>query len=95
VSVQRCILYANLYFLDLVIINKGENDIPRVVGLTLPWQWDPQRASRIRKLLNFSKKDDIKQPVIRKPLNKEGEKARTRAPKSQCLITPCALQLKH
>jgi hypothetical protein len=32
----------------------------------------PKRASRIRKLFNLSKEDDVRQYVVRKPLNKEG-----------------------
>ena len=32
---------------------------------------------------------------MRKPLNKEGKKPRTKAPKIQCLVIPGVLQHKH
>ncbi|XP_019514610.1 PREDICTED: 40S ribosomal protein S6 [Hipposideros armiger] len=53
------------------------------------------RASRIRKLFNLSKEDDVRQYVVRKPLNKEGKKPRTKAPKIQRLVTPRVLQHKR
>ena len=42
----------------------------------------------------FSKEDCVLQHVVRKPLNKEGKKPRTKAPKIQHLVTPCVLQHK-
>ncbi|MBZ3882625.1 40S ribosomal protein S6 [Sciurus carolinensis] len=59
-----------------------------------PMKLGPKRASRICKLFNLSKEDDICQYVVRKPLNKEGEKPRTKAPKIQHLVTPRVLQHK-
>uniref|UniRef100_A0A8C9BTV8 40S ribosomal protein S6 n=1 Tax=Phocoena sinus TaxID=42100 RepID=A0A8C9BTV8_PHOSS len=38
---------------------------------------------------------DVRQYVVRKPLNKEGKKPRTKAPKIQRLVTPRVLQHKH
>ncbi|OBS78929.1 hypothetical protein A6R68_18674 [Neotoma lepida] len=40
-------------------------------------------------------KDDVRQYVVRKPLNKEGKKPRTKAPKIQCFVTPPVLQHKR
>lgn len=39
----------------------------------MPRRLGPKRASRIRKLFNLSKEDDVRQYVVRKPLNKEGK----------------------
>ena len=50
----------------------GEKDIPGLTDTTVPRRLGPQRASRIRKLLNLSKADDVRQYVVRKPLNKDG-----------------------
>ena len=61
----------------------------------MPRRLGPKRASRIRKLFNLSKEDDVRQYVVRKPLNKEGKKPRTKAPKIQRLVTPRVLQQKH
>uniref|UniRef100_H0Z1N0 Small ribosomal subunit protein eS6 n=1 Tax=Taeniopygia guttata TaxID=59729 RepID=H0Z1N0_TAEGU len=87
-SVRGCIVDANLSVLNLVIVKKGEKDIPGLTDTTVPRRLGPKRASRIRKLFNLSKEDDVRQYVVRKPLNKEGKKPRTKAPKIQRLVTP-------
>ena len=83
---------ANLSVLNLVIIKKGEKDIPGLTDTTVPRHLGPKRASRICKLFNLSKEDDVRQYVVRKPLNKNGKKPRTKAPKIQRLLTPRVLQ---
>uniref|UniRef100_A0A2K6KFD3 40S ribosomal protein S6 n=1 Tax=Rhinopithecus bieti TaxID=61621 RepID=A0A2K6KFD3_RHIBE len=88
-SVRGCIVDANLSALNLVI-----KDIPGLTDTTVPRRLGPKRASRIRKLFNISK-DDVRQYVVRKPLNKEGKKPRTKAPKIQRLVTPRVLQHKR
>uniref|UniRef100_A0AC11E0R0 Uncharacterized protein n=2 Tax=Ovis aries TaxID=9940 RepID=A0AC11E0R0_SHEEP len=87
-SVRGCIVDANLSVLNLVIVKKGEKDIPGLTDTTVPRRLGPKRASRIRKLFNLSKEDDVRQYVVRKPLNKDGKKPRTKAPKIQRLVTP-------
>ncbi|XP_037665127.1 40S ribosomal protein S6-like [Choloepus didactylus] len=94
-SVRGCIVDANLSVLNLVIVKKGEKDIPGLTDTTVPRRLGPKRASRIRKLFNLSKEDDVRQYVVRKPLNKEGKKPRTKAPKIQRLVTPRVLQHKR
>uniref|UniRef100_A0A2K5PEN0 40S ribosomal protein S6 n=1 Tax=Cebus imitator TaxID=2715852 RepID=A0A2K5PEN0_CEBIM len=86
-SVRGCIVDANLSVLSLVIVKKGEKDIPGLTDTTVPRRLGPKRASRIRKLFNLSKEDDVRQYIVRKPLNKE-------APKIQRLVTPRVLQHK-
>uniref|UniRef100_A0A452QL27 Small ribosomal subunit protein eS6 n=1 Tax=Ursus americanus TaxID=9643 RepID=A0A452QL27_URSAM len=93
-SVRGCIVDANLSVLNLVIVKKGE-DIPGLTDTTVPRRLGPKRASRIRKLFNLSKEDDVRQYVVRKPLNKEGKKPRNKAPKIQHLVTPCVPQHKR
>uniref|UniRef100_A0A8C6A4H2 Small ribosomal subunit protein eS6 n=1 Tax=Marmota marmota marmota TaxID=9994 RepID=A0A8C6A4H2_MARMA len=83
-SVRGCIVDANL-----------SKDIPGLTDTTVPRRLGPKRASRIRKLFNLSKEDDVHQYVVRKPLNKEGKKPRTKAPKIQRLVTPRILQHKR
>ncbi|NXD74090.1 RS6 protein, partial [Eolophus roseicapillus] len=72
-SVRGCIVDANLSVLNLVIVKKGEKDIPGLTDTTVPRRLGPKRASKIRKLFNLSKEDDVRQYVVRKPLNKEGK----------------------
>ena len=85
----------SLSVLNLVIVKKGEKDIPGFTDTTVPCRLGPKRASRIRKLLNLSKEDYVCQYVVQKPLNKDGKKPRTKAPKIQCLVTPGVLQHKR
>ncbi|XP_042696023.1 LOW QUALITY PROTEIN: 40S ribosomal protein S6-like [Centrocercus urophasianus] len=91
-SVRGCIVDTNLRVLNLVIVKKGEKNIPGLTDTTVPHRLGPKRASRIRKLFNLSKEDDVCQYVVRKFLNKEGKKKRTKAPKIQQLVTPRVLQ---
>ncbi|CAL8085712.1 unnamed protein product [Calicophoron daubneyi] len=95
-SVRGCIVDSNLSVLNLVIIRKGEGDIPGLTDTHVPRRLGPKRASKIRKLFNLSKKDNVCQFVVRKPLpKKDGKKERTKAPKIQRLTTPLRLQRKR
>ncbi|KAL0608202.1 40S ribosomal protein S6 [Plecturocebus cupreus] len=91
-SVHGCIVDPNLSVLNLVLIKKGEKDIPGLTDTTVPHRLGPKRASRIHKLFNLSKEDDVRQHAVRKLLNREGRKPRTKAPKIQRLVTPPVLQ---
>merc|ERR1711860_195967 len=95
-SVRGCIVDSNLSVLALVVVKKGEKDIPGLTDVTVPRRLGPKRASKIRKLFNLSKEDDVRQYVVRRPLPvKEGKKAQTKAPKIQRLVTPLVLQRKR
>ena len=95
-SVRGCIVDANLAVLALVIVKKGEQEIPGLTDTNVPRRLGPKRASRIRKLFNLSKEDDVRHYVVRRPLaEKDGKRARTKAPKIQRLITPARLQRKR
>ena len=94
-SVRGCIVDASLSVLNLVIVKKGEKDIPGLTDTTVLYRLGPKRASRIRKLFNLSKEDDVRQYVVQKPLNKDRKKPRTKAPKIQRLVIPQVLQHKH
>ncbi|KAB0345622.1 hypothetical protein FD754_022548 [Muntiacus muntjak] len=94
-SVWGRIVDANLSVLNLVTVKKGEKDIPGLTVTTVPRRLGPKRASRIRKLFNLSEEDDARPYVVQKPLNKDGMKPRTKAPKIQHLMTPRVLQHKH
>ncbi|KAF5298374.1 hypothetical protein FQR65_LT01152 [Abscondita terminalis] len=95
-SVRGCIVDANLSVLALVIVRKGEQEIPGLTDTTVPRRLGPKRASRIRKLFNLTKEDDVRQYVVKRPLaQKDGKKLRCKAPKIQRLITPNVLQRKR
>lgn len=95
-SVRGCIVDANMSVIALIIIRKGEKDIAGLTDINIPRRLGPKRASKIRKLYNLTKEDDVRQYVVRRPLaEKDGKKARTKAPKIQRLITPVVLQVSY
>eukprot|EP00118_Oscarella_pearsei_P024620 m.306441 g.306441 ORF g.306441 m.306441 type:complete len:245 (+) comp41241_c0_seq1:396-1130(+) len=95
-SVRGCIVDSNLSVLSLTIVKKGDSEIPGLTDDTKPRRLGPKRASKIRKLFNLSKEDDVRQYVVRRPVPaKEGKKPRSKAPKIQRLVTPRVLQHKR
>merc|ERR1712183_263058 len=95
-SVRGCIVDGNLSVLSMAIIKKGEAEIPGLTDNTIPRGLGPKRASKIRKLFNLTKEDDVCQYVIKRPLPvKEGKKQKYKAPKVQRLVTPIMLQRKR
>merc|ERR1739848_326803 len=62
----------------------------------IPRRLGPKRATKIRKLFNLTKDDNVCQYVIKRPLPaKEGKKPQFKAPKVQRLVTPIMLQRKR
>merc|ERR1711962_1745505 len=95
-SVRGCIVDSNLSVIALQIVKKGDGEIPGLTDSTVPSRLGPKRASKIRKLFNLTKADDVRQFVVKRPLTgKEGKKPKTKAPKIQRLITPVVLQRKR
>ncbi|KAK9110738.1 hypothetical protein Sjap_018798 [Stephania japonica] len=62
-SVRGCIVSQDLSVLNLVIVKKGENDLPGLTDTEKPRMRGPKRASKIRKLFNLSKDDDVRKYV--------------------------------
>lgn len=62
-SVRGCIVSPDLSVLNLVIVKKGENDLPGLTDIEKPRMRGPKRASKIRKLFNLSKEDDVRKYV--------------------------------
>merc|ERR1712102_113837 len=95
-SVRGCIVDGQLSVLSCAIVKKGEGEIPGLTDNTIPRRLGPKRASKIRKLFNLSKDDNVCQYVIKRPLPaKEGKKQKYKAPKVQRLVTPIMLQRKR
>jgi small subunit ribosomal protein S6e len=93
-SVRGCIVDQNLSALALIVVRKGQNEIPGLTDTQVPRRLGPKRASHIRKLFNLTKEDDVRKYVIKRPLaEKEGKKQRFAAPKIQRLVTPVVLQV--
>merc|ERR1712072_387691 len=95
-SVRGCIVDGQLSVLSVIIVKKGEAEIPGLTDSTIPRRLGPKRASKIRKLFNLSKEDNVCQYVIKRPLPaKDGKKQKYAAPKVQRLVTPIMLQRKR
>ncbi|OMH80833.1 40S ribosomal protein S6-B [Zancudomyces culisetae] len=96
-SVRGCIVGNDLAVLALSIVKQGEAEIPGLTDGAAPKRLGPKRASKIRKLFNLTKEDDVRKFVIRRevqPKNAE-KKPYTKAPKIQRLVTPRTLQHKR
>ncbi|ORX96191.1 ribosomal protein S6e [Basidiobolus meristosporus CBS 931.73] len=96
-SVRGCIVGSDLSVLSLVIVKQGEQELPGLTDTTVPKRLGPKRASKLRKMFNLTKDDDVRKFVIRRevqPKNAE-KKPYTKAPKIQRLVTPLTLQRKR
>ncbi|KAI9202612.1 ribosomal protein S6e-domain-containing protein [Polychytrium aggregatum] len=96
-SVRGCIVGPDMSALSLIVVKQGENDIPGLTDKQVPKRLGPKRASKIRKMFNLTKDDDVRKYVIRRevPSKKEGKPATSKAPKIQRLVTPVTLQRKR
>jgi len=78
------------------VVKKGAEELPGLTDRDVPRRLGPKRASKIRKLFNLKKEDDVRKYVIRRELPaKDGKKKRSKAPKIQRLVTPERLQRKR
>ncbi|GJS89494.1 ribosomal protein S6e [Tanacetum coccineum] len=96
-SVRGCIVSQDLSVLNLVIVKKGDNDLPGLTDVEKPRMRGPKRASKIRKLFNLSKEDDVRKYVntYRRTFTNKAGKEVSKAPKIQRLVTPLTLQRKR
>ena len=95
-SVRGCIVSPMLSTLNLVVVKQGEQDIPGLTDREVPRLRGPKRASKIRKLFNLTKDDDVRKYVNTYRHTKEkGDKKISKAPKIQRLVTPNVLQRKR
>ena len=65
-----------MYYWCLFILlwHEGEGEIAGLTDTTVPRRLGPKRASKIRRLFNLSKEDDVRQYVVRRPLpEKDGQ----------------------
>merc|ERR1712167_192389 len=91
-SARGCIVGSDLSVLNLVVVKKGEGEIPGLTDRSIPRRLGPKRANNIRKMFNLEKADDVTKYVIRREV---AAKAEGKAPKIQRLVTPIMLQRKR
>lgn len=95
-SVRGCILANDLALVNLIIVKKGENELPGLTDEEKPRMRGPKRANKIRKLFNLSKEDDVRKYVVSyaRKIEKNG-KVRYKCPKIQRLVTPKIIERKR
>lgn len=96
-SVRGCIVAQDLAILNLVIVKEGDAKLAGLNGEgdERPNRLGPKRATRIRKLFNLSKEDDVRKFVITREFKTKKGKAVQKRPKIQRLVTPQTLQRKR
>jgi small subunit ribosomal protein S6e len=94
-SVRGCIVSPDIAVLSLVVVKKGPEDLEGLTNDPIPRRLGPKRASKIRKLFNLTKDDDVRKYVITREIQKEGKKKHVKSPKIQRLVTPLSLQRKR
>lgn len=96
-SVRGCVVSHDISVLHLAIMKKGKEEIAGLTDRVIPRRLGPKRASKIRRLFNLTKEDDVRKFVVRRdiPAKKEGAKAKTKSAKIQRLVTPLTIQRKR
>lgn len=97
-SVRGCIVGSDIATLNLVVVKKGEAELPGLTDVEVDRMRGPKRASKIRKMFELSKDDDVRKYVTtfsRTLTDKKTGKLRTKRPKIQRLVTPLTLQRKR
>jgi len=94
-SVRGCIVSSELSVLALKIVKKGQQDIAGLTDEVKPRRLGPKRATRIRKLFNLDKEDDVRKAVVKREIKKDGKKTTYKSPKIQRLVTPRRLHRKR
>ena len=76
---------------------QGDNPLPGLTDTEKPRMRGPKRASKIRKLFDLKKEDDVRKYVntYRRKFTDKAGKEHSRAPKIQRLVTPLTLQRKR
>ncbi len=95
-SVRGCIVSHEISVLNLVIVKKGPGELPGLTDEQKPKMRGPKRASKIRKMFNLTKDDDVRHyvKIYGKKVEKDG-KTSVKCPKIQRLVTPQVLQRKR
>ncbi|KEG04990.1 40S ribosomal protein S6, putative [Plasmodium vinckei vinckei] len=93
-SVRGCIVGQDLSALNLALVKKGANEIEGLTDKAVGKKLGPKRASKIRKLFNLDKTDDVRKYVIGRAISKNG-KTRFIKPKIQRLVTEKRLLRKR
>jgi len=90
-SVRGCIIGTDMSCINVIITKRGPTDLPKLTDKESdrPSVRGPKRANNIRKAWGLTKKDDVRQYVVKRVVpGKDGKKDKVKSPKIQRLITP-------
>jgi small subunit ribosomal protein S6e len=90
-TIRGCIVGPDIALLNLIVARKGESELEGLTDVQLPRRLGPKRASKIRKLFNLDKSDDVRKFVIKREVTHKNGKKKLKAPKIQRLVTPVAV----
>eukprot|EP00662_Eupelagonemidae_sp_cell21_P050656 gene50656-25477_t len=90
-SVRGCIIAGDLSVINMIIVQKGKEEIEGVTDKQHPRRLGPKRARKIMKLFDLQYGDDVRKYVIRR----EAKEGHTKAPKIQRLVTPVTKQRRR
>merc|ERR1711924_93371 len=65
-SVRGCIVSQDLSVLNLVVVRKGEQEIPGLTDEEKPIRLGPKRATKIKKLFSLGDDEDVRKFVVRR-----------------------------
>merc|ERR1711869_129394 len=65
-SVRGCIVSQDLSVINLVLVKKGDTDVPGLTDESKPIRLGPKRATKIRKLFNLTDTEDVRKFVVRR-----------------------------
>lgn len=99
-SVRGCIYNHDMSAVSMVIVRQGPKALEGLTDTKIQAcnkTLGPKRASKIKKLFNLEKEDEVTKFVIRKELkaSEKHSKPRSKAPKIQRLITSVRVQRKR
>ena len=90
-SIRGCIVGKDICVLAVSIVKHGEQAIAGITDIKRPRKLGPKRASKIRRLYQLEKKDDVKKFVVKKT-RKNGK---LKSPKIQRLVTNDRIRRKR
>jgi small subunit ribosomal protein S6e len=94
---RGCIVSPEIAVLNLMIVKQGDGALPGLTDEEKPRMRGPKRASKVRKLFNLTKDDDVRKYVntYRREFESATGKKKSKAPKIQRLVTANSLQRKR
>merc|ERR1712196_387807 len=97
-SVRGCIVSQDLSVLNLVLVKKGEAELPGITDADAerPLRLGPKRATKIRKLFNLTEEDDVRKFVLRRSVTtKNGKKNKKEQAAYLALVAQRAKEAKE